>query len=245
MSAITETHARKILELLSHGLVSGLGEPVPGKMCIEAVVNHALGRPHGDDPGCVAEPLRRLKIRLNDSSWSSNAARAKGLTRLGLAQLGSKGVLDTREFKTRVNTLRIQMLVPIRFRIAAKKQKNAEHRGLLDAAALMLEQSPTRENCIKARDTACKVRDAAADAYADAAAAAAAAADAAYAAAYADAAAAAAAYAYADAAAYADADADAAARDKVLGDFAEAVVQILIDMKAPGCQWLYLTEPLP
>src|ERR1700741_4298635 len=127
---INEGHAKKILHLLSFGLVNGLGKPEPGKMCIEAVVNHALGRPHGDNPGCVHEPLRRLKVRLNDSNWSSNEARAKGLTRLGLAQLGSKGVLDTQEFKKRVNTLRIQMIVPIRFRIAAKKQME-EHRGLL------------------------------------------------------------------------------------------------------------------
>ena len=218
---ITEVHAKRILELLSHGLVSGLGTPEPGKMCIEAVVNHALGRPHGDDPGCVHESLRSLKIRLNDSNWSSNAARAKGLTRLGLAQLGSKGVLDTEEFRQRVNTLRIQMLVPIRFRIAAKKQKTAEHRGLLEAAALMLEQAPTRDNCIKARDTANNVYKAA-DEAADAAA---------YAAAYA------AADADADEAADAAADAD---RDKILSDFAEAVVQILIDMKAPGCKWLEL-----
>ncbi len=37
--------------------------------------------------------------------------------------------------------------------------------------------------------------------------------------------------------------ADAAAtRDKVLADFAEVVVQILIEMKAPDCQWLPVTE---
>ena len=46
--------------------------------------------------------------------------------------------------------------------------------------------------------------------------------------------------AYADAAAYAAAA--AAARDKILSDFAEDVVQILIDMKVPGVQWLPLTE---
>ena len=51
--------------------------------------------------------------------------------------------------------------------------------------------------------------------------------------------AAAAAYA-AYAAAYA---ADAyAIRDKVLSDFSEGVVQILIELKSPGCEFLYLTE---
>ena len=48
------------------------------------------------------------------------------------------------------------------------------------------------------------------------------------------------------AAAYAAADADAAAkqkaRDEVLATYAEDIVQILIEMNAPGCQWLALTE---
>ena len=43
----------------------------------------------------------------------------------------------------------------------------------------------------------------------------------------------------ADAAAYA-ADAAARTRDRVLAEYAEWVVEILIDMKAPGCQWLDL-----
>ena len=39
------------------------------------------------------------------------------------------------------------------------------------------------------------------------------------------------------------ADADAAnAYDQVLAAFAEGVVQILIDMKAPGCKWLTAGE---
>jgi hypothetical protein len=32
------------------------------------------------------------------------------------------------------------------------------------------------------------------------------------------------------------------ARDKSLADYAEAVVQILIELKVPGVQWLELTE---
>ena len=46
----------------------------------------------------------------------------------------------------------------------------------------------------------------------------------------------------ADTAAVAADTAAAAARDKSLSEYAEAVVQILIAMKAPGCQWLPLTE---
>ena len=43
-------------------------------------------------------------------------------------------------------------------------------------------------------------------------------------------------------AAYAAAAAKNNANDESLASFAEAVVQILIEMKVPGCQWLPLTE---
>ena len=46
----------------------------------------------------------------------------------------------------------------------------------------------------------------------------------------------------ADAAAAAAAAARSKKRDEILSDYAERVVRILVDMKAPGCQWLYITE---
>ena len=224
---ITETHARKIVELLGHGLVNGIGVQEPGKMCVEAAVCYALGLPHSDDPGCVSPALRQLKIGLNDSRWSSPMARADGLKRLALVQLGSKGVLDDREFVRRVVDVTIRRAVPVGLRAAARA--NPAHAVALEACAVRCEQEGTRESCDEARRVA---RAAAAYVAAYAADAAA------YAAAYADAAAAAAA---ADAAAD---DADARARDRALGDYAVWVVRILIDMNAPGCQWLDLT-PLP
>lgn len=36
-----------------------------------------------------------------------------------------------------------------------------------------------------------------------------------------------------------------AAQEKVYADFCEGVVQVLIEMKAPGCQWLDLVEVQP
>jgi hypothetical protein len=158
MIEITREHIAKIHQLLDAGLVSGLGEPKAGSMCVEAAINYALGRPHGDDPGCVMQSLRHLKIKLNDSGrWTSNKARAEGLRRLAIAQLGSAGTVDEKEFAIRVARMTIQTVVPFALRSAAKV--------LTGAAA-------------------------------------------------------------------------AAAAESVLVTFAENVVQILIDMKAPGCQWL-------
>jgi hypothetical protein len=235
---ITEKVVTKLLKVVDKGLTNGKGNPKPGQMCVEAAVCYALGLPHGDDPGCVAPALRSLKIRLNDSNWSSKQARAKGLRRLAVAQLGSKWHLDETEFRNRIVDYALRVSVPSALRSAASIQKNEKHKAALYEAANRCEKEASRQAAIKARAIA---RAAAAAAYAADAAAAYAAAAAAYAAAAAAYAAAAAAAYAAAAAAYAAA-AKNSARDKSLADYAEHVVQILIDMKAPGCQWLPLTE---
>jgi hypothetical protein len=236
---ITEQIAATVLTVVDAGLVSGMGEPVPGQMCVEAAVCYAMGLPHSDNPTCVSPALRRFKIRLNDASWSSPAARAAGMRRLALVQLGSAGVLDDREFARRVAEMTIRTVVPVALRAAARRAP--AHAAALEAAAVRCEREGTEASAREARAAAAYAADAAAAyaAYAAAAYAAAAAADAYAAAAAADAyAAAAAADAAAAAAAYA---ADAITeRDRVLADFAERVVQILIAMDAPGCRWLSL-----
>jgi hypothetical protein len=164
---ITREIATKVRDVVDAGLVSGVGRPEPGQMCVEAAVCFALGLPHGDDPACVAQSLRRLKIGLNDRKWSSSAARAQGLRRLAIAQLGSAGVLDEKEFIRRVIDVTIRKAVPLGLRAAARV--NPKHAKKLEAAAVRCEMEGTREACEHARSAA-----AAADA-----------ADAAYAAAYA------------------------------------------------------------
>jgi hypothetical protein len=227
---ITAETASKVLTVVDAGLVQGLGRPNPGEMCVEAAVCYALGLPHGDNPSCVTPALRDLKIRLNDSRWSSAQARARGLRRLAVAQLGSAGVLDEKEFSARVLGVVARKVVPTALRAAASVSKSPADL-LLSAEAL--ENYPAdapiqdaRGLLIGAKKVAVAVAAAAADA-ADAVAVAVAA----YAA------------AAADAAADADADAaDAASRDKALASFGEEVVQVLIAMGAPGCKWLYLTD---
>jgi len=241
-SEITVDLATKVLSTIDAGLVAGIGIPEPGKMCVEAAVCYAMGLPHSDRPTCVSDVVRSLKIKLNDSNWSSNEARTTGLRRLGVAQLGSAGVVADNEFATRVSILAIQKYVPIALRAAASRIPS--HATALIEIAGLCSLNPSIENAKKAKAAAY-----AAAAYAAAADAADAAADAAYAAAYAAyAAAAAAAYAYAADAAYAAAHAADAAyaaggrRDAVLAEFGEDVVQILIEMKSPGSEFLYLTE---
>ena len=190
---ITKETIEKIHKLLDSGLSNGLGTPEAGQMCVEAAICYALDLPHGDNPGCVIEPLRRLKIKLNDSSlWTSNKTRAEGLRRLAIAQLGSKGTVNPVEFSTRVARMTIQTIIPTLFRSLAKKL-TGEHPANLLTIALKCEKDPSKENAAAAAayaDAANADADADAAAYAaayaaDAAAAAAYAAHAAYAAAYA------------------------------------------------------------
>src|SRR5882672_7518738 len=99
MFNITRAIAKRVLKVVDAGLSQGIGKPKPGEMCVEAAVCFALRLPHGDDPGCVSDGLRAIKIALNDlPEWSSPTARAKGLRRLAIVQLGTKGELDDRVF---------------------------------------------------------------------------------------------------------------------------------------------------
>ena len=249
---INEAIAIKVLETVDAGLCAGMGKPIPGQMCVEAAVCYAMGLPHSDEPSCVAPSLRMLKINLNDKKWSSNAVRAQGLRRLALAQLGSAGHLDEPEFGRLLGKLAITSCAAKALRSAAKVQKDKKHIDALNAAADRCAIEGTIESALAGRAAAYAAANAN-GAYA-AAAAAANVADAANAAANAANVAAAAAANVADAyaaanvaaAAAAAADAanaaDAAERDRVLAEFAEEVVQILIDLKAPGRQWLSLTE---
>ena len=142
---INEALVTKLLGVVDAGLSSGVGEPKPGKMCVEAAVCYAMGLPHSDKPTCVSPALRALKIRLNDSSWSSNDARAKGLRRLAVAQLGSADVLDEKEFIRRVVDLVIRKQVPIALRAAAKIHNDSNHKAKLLDAASRCEKEGTKD----------------------------------------------------------------------------------------------------
>jgi hypothetical protein len=287
---ITKEIATKVLETVDAGLVKGLGQPVPGQMCVEAAVCFAMGLPHSDEPTCVSPAVRALKICLNDSEWSSDEERAKGMRRLALVQLGSAGVVDDNAFARRIAEMIVRKIVPMALIAAAACHLEQKHKDALKAAAVRCELGGTQEAGWAARSADAAGRAArwaaysaarSADAAGEAAGRAARSADRAarWAARSADAAGEAAGRAARSAAGSADWAADAArwaagsadwaadaarwaagsaaysadwaagraadaarwaACDKVLGAFAEEVVQVLIEMEAPGCQWLDL-----
>jgi hypothetical protein len=227
--SINEELVRRLIDVVKPGLSHGLGEAKPGMMCVEAAVCYAYGLPHGDNPPCVNSVVRAYKIRLNDSGWSSNKARAKGMLPLAIAQLGSD-TLDGVEFGRKIIVRTTQTIIADLF---AEHELSVE---LSECEDLMR----IREICLKFKNDAyanAAAYAAANDAANDAAYAAANAADAynAYAANAADAANAA---AYAAYAAYAT----RAKSDAILIQASNNALAILQEMNSPGCAYLYLLE---
>jgi hypothetical protein len=211
-------------------------------MCIEAAITQSCGLPFGDDPVCVEPDVRSFKIRLNDSRrWVNDASRAAGMFDLGIAQLGSRGLVDPRAFRNQMQEQTNRQLIPALFR-EIFTANTATHKRCR-AAADRCENEGTTEASLGARYAA---SDAAYNAYAATAAYAAAAnANAAYAATYAaDAAtyaANAATYAAnanatdANAAAYAAAAAASAVGEKYLILSASICLRVLRELGSPGC----------
>lgn len=230
---ITKDIVEKVIETVDAGLVRGIGNPTPGAMCVEAAVCYALGLPHSDDPECVSRAIRNAKIILNDARWSNDSARAKGLRRLAVLQLGTRENFDDIEFSKKLALMVINKILPITLRkigldvVAFRCEQSLDLNTAAEAASIAADAAydTAQDRPIRLKQLAATSRAA------DAARAAA------RAAAYA------AAYAGRLAAVYA---ADAAARaydapdDIILNLFAAEFENILIEMKVPGVQWLDL-----
>lgn len=101
---ITIPFVAKVLRLFGFGLPSGLGMGGEGGMCMQFVICHALGQGVTDQPSCVNDLVRSYGIWLNDCDWLSNQARANGLRRLAIAQLGTRSsdyLFDEHLFRVR------------------------------------------------------------------------------------------------------------------------------------------------
>lgn len=216
---LTAPIARKILAVVDAGLVNGKGVPEPGKMCVEAAVCFAFGLPHGDDPPCVGSSVRSFKIRLNDFNWSSKAARAKGMRKIAVAQVGSDQI-DQAKFRRLLQIGTIKKILPIALRATA--QTNQKYAVELERFAAQCETTGTKESAIEARDFCYKICRGGGVAYA---------ADAAAADAYAAAAYAAATEKYSP-----------GKRDEILTISADIALDVLKELKSPGCEFLYLCD---
>ena len=143
-------------------------------------------------------------LSLNDSSWSDGQARAKGLRRVAIAQLGTADTLDGEKFKREFQVAATQRCTPLLLRAAAtiaRKGKDENQAAKIENVAAQCEAG------IPIVEAQAAMRALHADAYA---------------------------YAYANAYAYAEANANTGDRDKFLRATADSVEAALRACNAPG-----------
>jgi hypothetical protein len=136
---VDKNAALRVLGVLKKGIVNGLGNPIPGQMCVEAAVSYAMGYEHSDKPRCVSDYISNLKIALNDRGWSSNFIRAKGLRRVAIAQLGSDEIED-RDFAEAFYRAFLRRLLPIYTKLSRIKKRNLKQNSTFTA----VEEAITR-----------------------------------------------------------------------------------------------------
>jgi len=124
----TKDTAQRVVKVLSFGLSCGLGRPRKGQMCVEAAVNYAMGLPHNDKPDCVHPDVRDFKIQLNDLKWSSKQARAQGLKRVAIAQLGSD-MLDGDDFNELLSKLLFTEILLPKIKEVVDKELKKKNKG--------------------------------------------------------------------------------------------------------------------
>jgi len=129
MNKINQELVDKINCIFDKGIIYGLGNPKPGEMCVEQAVCYALGEEVTDKPSCVGKQVRDFVIYLNDSNWSSKSARAEGMRELAIAQLGSTS-LDQEEFLEQISFAVITKLLPAIFRDLGEERWEKEIKSL-------------------------------------------------------------------------------------------------------------------
>jgi hypothetical protein len=120
---INEKSVKQVCSLVDKGLYGGgVGEPVPGQMCVEAVVSYVFDNNNGDidpddimlddHPSCVDDDLADMKIEMNDgATWLDDMDRGKGLKRLAIAQIGSVGKFNHYKFVTSLDKQLVMFLL--------------------------------------------------------------------------------------------------------------------------------------
>jgi hypothetical protein len=109
MKPITRQHVVTLLELFKHGLIGTAGNQMT-EFCVQQAVHRVidgdLEDPHKDanPPNwCVHGELVSFGVMLNDyDGWSNSQARAKGLQKFAIAELGSSKISWTK-FKEKLD----------------------------------------------------------------------------------------------------------------------------------------------
>jgi hypothetical protein len=205
----------------------------------------------------VSPEVRSFIKTLSNQCWGSDTGRIKGMRRIAIAQLGTAGTLDEQQFAENLSKLAITKLIPKVFRLMAETISEEPHKSKILEAASRCESEWTAEAALAASQAA----EAAGELGSPISEAGSAAWSAMYSLKYDRVSAVIGSVAHAVYCATvavverhfhgfvgrSDADKTAAHADAMrdsellLSEFTEAVVQILVEMKTPGSQFLFLT----
>lgn len=99
---ITKDIIEKVLNIITGGLENGAGNNL-NTFCVQQAVSKACNHiEYNDHPiFCVDDQVVSFGIRMNDRGWSSRKARADGMRRFAVAELGSNKV-NGNEFMAKV-----------------------------------------------------------------------------------------------------------------------------------------------
>lgn len=89
MTTITATIVTNILAAIDAGIIAEAGTYVPGNMPVEDAIRYGFGDEEESEVSRAGGEGGRFLAMLGGSPWSSNSARAAGLRKLAIAQLGS------------------------------------------------------------------------------------------------------------------------------------------------------------
>ncbi|MCC7531170.1 MAG: hypothetical protein IT342_21870 [Candidatus Melainabacteria bacterium] len=154
---ITEQIALQVLAVVDQGLYAGPGHELPGQMGLEAAICFALGERKSDQPSCVTPALSRFCLDFSRGHWSSSAARAQGLRRLAIAQLGTANSLDEVLFEQHLTAATVRRLLPKAVRYLAYTCQEPHRANLLETAR-QCECEATKYASLKAFNAAADAR---------------------------------------------------------------------------------------
>lgn len=128
-SFVNETFVKQLLYQIDGGLTHGMGGGGRSNMCVQHAVNHVMGRGRSDDvTWCALNEINSFGIHLNDCRWTSKRARADGLRRLAVAELGSNKV-NKAELAQSIRRKYVNHMLPQQLEIVGKHELAAHARS--------------------------------------------------------------------------------------------------------------------
>lgn len=154
---VTETLVRNLIATINPGLARFCNKENPQDKDLRAAIVAALGDEAYRLNSLISPVVAAFD--LCDANWSTDQARAKGLMRLAVAQMGSYGALDQSGFVHNVVKIATSHMLPKALRQVAGVLVSPSLRTELECAAVNCECLPGLDAAIAAAAATTKVME--------------------------------------------------------------------------------------